>query len=94
MRLQSQLTFSRTADVFASGDRLEDVVSRWLSRFHEGEERAVAEIVNLVLRAAGCDSRVDEVEVANPDDAPERVQEIQEEFSTVGECKLIRNCAC
>lgn len=80
--------------MFASGDRLEDVVSRWLSRFHECEERAVAEIVNLVLRAAGCDLRVDEAEVDDPDHAPERVQEIQEEFSTVGECSSIKVCAC
>ncbi|KAF1921583.1 hypothetical protein BDU57DRAFT_489497 [Ampelomyces quisqualis] len=68
------------ADVFASGDRLEDVAARWVARFSEKEGRAVAEIINLVLRAAGCDLRVDEVDIDNPDTAPNRVAEIQEEF--------------
>jgi cohesin complex subunit SA-1/2 len=72
-----------TADVFASGDRLEDVAARWVSRFNEHEARAVAELVNLVLRAAGCDLRIDEDDIADPDNAPSRVAEIQEEFQTV-----------
>lgn len=73
-----------TADVFASGDRLEDVTARWITRFNEHEARAVAEIVNLVLRAAGCDITINEDDVADPDNAPNRVAEIQEEFAAVG----------
>lgn len=72
-----------TADVFASGDRLEDVAARWVTRFNEHEARAVAELVNLVLRAAGCDIRIDEDDIADPDNAPSRVAELQEEFQSV-----------
>jgi cohesin complex subunit SA-1/2 len=43
----------------------------------------VAEVVNMVLRAAGCDLRIDEDDVADPDNAPSRVAELQEEFQTV-----------
>ncbi|KAF9700282.1 hypothetical protein EKO04_001807 [Ascochyta lentis] len=68
------------ADVFASGDRLEDVTARWIARFNEHEAQAVAEIVNLVLRAAGCSLRIDEDDIADPDNAPSRVAELQEEF--------------
>ncbi|KAH8725758.1 hypothetical protein GQ44DRAFT_651801 [Phaeosphaeriaceae sp. PMI808] len=70
------------ADVFASGDRLEDVAARWIARFNEHEAKAAAEIVNLVLRAAGCDLRIDEDDIADPDNAPSRVAEIQDEFQT------------
>ncbi|KAL6709146.1 cohesin complex subunit [Coniothyrium glycines] len=69
------------ADVFASGDRLEDVTARWIARFNEHEARAVAEVINLVLRAAGCDITINEDDVADPDNAPNRVAEMQEEFS-------------
>ncbi|KAF2126424.1 STAG-domain-containing protein [Dothidotthia symphoricarpi CBS 119687] len=68
------------ADVFASGDRLEDVAARWVVRFNEHEGLAVAEIVNLVLRAAGCGIQIDEDDIADPDNSHNRVAEIQEEF--------------
>lgn len=68
------------ADVFASADRLEDVTARWVARFSEHEAKAVAEIINLVLQAAGCDVRINEDDIADPDNAPNRVAEIQEEF--------------
>ncbi|CBX96563.1 hypothetical protein LEMA_P108280.1 [Plenodomus lingam JN3] len=71
------------ADVFASGDRLEDVTARWVARFGEHEAKAVAEIINLVLQAAGCDLRINEEDIADPDNAPNRVAEIQEEFQQV-----------
>ncbi|KAE8846235.1 hypothetical protein CFE70_003295 [Pyrenophora teres f. teres 0-1] len=67
-------------DVFASGDRLEDVTARWMARFNEHEAKAVAEIINLVLQAAGCDLRINEDDIGDPDNAPNRVAEIQEEF--------------
>ncbi|KAL5115509.1 cohesin complex subunit [Pleosporales sp. CAS-2024a] len=70
------------AHVFASGDRLEDVTARWVTRFNEHEARAVAEVINLVLRAAGCHLRINEDDIADPDNAPSRVAEIQEEFQT------------
>ncbi|KAJ4402575.1 cohesin complex subunit [Didymella pomorum] len=67
-------------DVFASGDRLEDVAARWVARFNEHEAKAVAEIVNFVLRAAGCSLRIDEDDIADPDNAPSRVAELQDEY--------------
>ncbi|KAH7067632.1 STAG domain-containing protein [Paraphoma chrysanthemicola] len=70
------------ADVFGSGERLDDVAASWAARFNEHEARAVAEVINLVLRAAGCDLRIDEDDIADPDNAPSRVAEIQEEFQT------------
>jgi cohesin complex subunit SA-1/2 len=81
------------ADVFASGDRLDDVASSWVARFNQHEARSVAEIVNLVLRASGCSQRIDEDDIADPDNAPSRVAEIQEEFQMVGSGPLISQSA-
>jgi cohesin complex subunit SA-1/2 len=80
--------------VFASRDRLQDVTARWAARFNEHEAKAVAEIVNLVLQAAGCDVHITEDDIADPDNAPNRVAEIQEEFQQVrdGRCR-VRFCA-
>lgn len=70
--------------MFASGDRLEGVTARWVARFHEHEAKALAEVVNLVLQASGCDLRINEDDISDPDNAPNRVAEIQEEFQQVG----------
>ena len=65
------------------------MAASWVSRFNQHEARSVAEIVNLVLRASGCTQRIDEDDIADPDNAPSRVAEIQEEFQTVGPGALI-----
>lgn len=70
------------ADVFGSGDRLEDVAARWVARFNEHEAKAVAEVINLVLRASGCNLRIDEDDIADPDNAPNRVAELQDEYQS------------
>jgi len=85
---------SLTADVFAKGDRLEDVAALWVARFNEDEAKAVSEVVNLVLRAAGCDLRIDEDDISDPDNAPNRVAELQEEFQTVRSHTLSSEMQC
>lgn len=70
---------------------MEDVTARWAARFSEHEARSVAEIINLVLTATGCDVRINEDDIADPDNAPNRVAEIQEEFQTVGRRILHRS---
>jgi cohesin complex subunit SA-1/2 len=69
--------------VFASGDRLDDIIARWITRFREHEAKALAEIINLLISATGCDSRINEDDIADPDNSPNRVAELQEEFQAV-----------
>jgi cohesin complex subunit SA-1/2 len=56
------------------------VAAQWIARFNEHEARAVAEIVNLVIRAAGCHIKIDEDDIADPDNCPNRLGEIQDEY--------------
>lgn len=71
------------AEIFARGTRLNDVAAQWISRFHDHEAKAVAEIVNLVIRAAGCHVQVDEEDIAEPDNCPHRLGDLQDEYNAV-----------
>ncbi|KAF2011377.1 STAG-domain-containing protein [Aaosphaeria arxii CBS 175.79] len=68
------------AEVFAHGNKLEDVAAQWVASFGEHEARAVADVVNFVLRAAGCTIKIDENDIADPDNCPNRLGDIQEEY--------------
>ena len=80
---------TETAEIFARGTRLTDAASQWIARFNEHEAKAVAEIVNLVLRASGCHVQVDEDDIADPDNCPSRLGEIQDEYNNVREPALL-----
>lgn len=76
---------SATAEIFARGTRLNDVAAQWVGHFHEHEAKAVAEIVNLVIRAAGCHVQIDEEDIAEPDNCPHRLGELQDDYNAVRE---------
>ena len=77
------------AQVFGDNNAsLDDVAAAWVNSFQEHEARALAEVVNFVLRAAGCSIRVDEDDVADPDNCPARLAEIQDEYQAVRCCSI------
>lgn len=43
----------------------------------------MADIINFVLRASGCTIKIDEDDIGDPDNAPNRLGEIQEEYQNV-----------
>lgn len=73
-----------TAEIFAKGNKLDDVAAQWIGRFNEHEAKAVAEIVNLVIRASGCHIKIDEDDIADPDNCAPRLGDIQDEYNAVG----------
>ena len=72
------------AEIFARGTRPTEVAVQWTTRFNEHEAKAVAEIVNLALRASGCHVQIDEDDIADPDNCPSRLGDIQDEYNNVG----------
>ena len=68
------------AEVFAGDDTLEVIAASWLRRFDEHQSKAMAEVVNFVLRSAGCESTVTEYDVEDPDGCSNRLTDIQDEF--------------
>ncbi|KAK0123713.1 hypothetical protein ONS95_008722 [Cadophora gregata] len=70
------------ADVFQSGDSSEDVVTGWLSAYSDDNFSALADLVNLVLRSAGCAIGITSDDVNDEDNVMNRLADIQEEHQT------------
>ncbi|KAI9655938.1 MAG: hypothetical protein M1831_004783 [Alyxoria varia] len=66
--------------VFGDDEALDGIGVGWLERFKEHESKAVAEIVNFVLRCASCEIEVDEHDIEDPDNCTGRLSDIQDEF--------------
>jgi cohesin complex subunit SA-1/2 len=54
-----------------------------VASFHEDDLKAVSDVVNFVLRASGCTIKINEDDIADPDNCPNRLGEIQEEYQAV-----------
>jgi len=68
------------AQVFASDDGLETIAADWLNTFDEHEPQALADVVNFALKAAGCNTAVSEHDVEDPDNATNRLTDIQDDY--------------
>ncbi|GAB7363971.1 hypothetical protein MBLNU230_g4532t1 [Neophaeotheca triangularis] len=68
------------AEVFASGRKMEDVAATWLAQFQEHEAHAMGDVINFILKCAGCDSKVTDHDIEDPDGATNKLEEIQEEY--------------
>ncbi|KEQ82553.1 STAG-domain-containing protein [Aureobasidium pullulans EXF-150] len=68
------------AEVFARGKTLDEAAEDWLKSFEEHESRAVADLVNFVLRSAGCDLEVTHEDIEDPDNCAGKLGDLQEEF--------------
>ncbi|EOO02934.1 putative stag domain-containing protein [Phaeoacremonium minimum UCRPA7] len=68
------------ADIFGSGDSSDDVASRWYQKYQDADENAVTDLVNCVLLAAGCDQKVTEDDIRDPDNIQGRLSELQDVY--------------
>ncbi|TVY13720.1 Cohesin subunit psc3 [Lachnellula arida] len=68
------------AEVFTSGDSLEDVASIWLGRFKEENVTAMAELVNFILKCAGCTIQITADDINDEDNVENKLGDIQEEY--------------
>ncbi|CAK7271217.1 cohesin complex subunit [Sporothrix epigloea] len=65
------------ADIFSSGDNSDDVAGRWYERYQANNQAAVADLVNCILSAAGCDYHVTDDDINDPDNCSNRLSELQ-----------------
>ncbi|KAL1304196.1 hypothetical protein AAFC00_000619 [Neodothiora populina] len=68
------------AEVFARGHTLHSVASEWLKSFEHHESQAVADLINFVLKSAGCDLKVSNHDIEDPDNCTGRLEDLQGEF--------------
>ena len=56
------------------------MAAEWLSRYDDHNANAMCELVNFVLRCTGCDLQVDVHDIDDPDNVPNKLTDLQEEF--------------
>ncbi|GME28234.1 Armadillo-like helical [Neofusicoccum parvum] len=70
-------------EVFAGNQNLNDVAAQWVQRIaanDENEAEEMAALVNFVLKCSGCDSKIDVHAIQDPDSAPGKLGDVQEEY--------------
>lgn len=68
------------ADVFGSGESSDDVAAQWFQRYQQDDAKALTEVINCVLLAAGCEQRLTEDDIRDPDNSANRLSELEEAY--------------
>ncbi|KAI1390734.1 STAG-domain-containing protein [Hypoxylon trugodes] len=68
------------ADIFASGDSSDDVAAHWFQRYQEDDAKALTEVINCVLLAAGCEQQLTEDDIRDPDNSANRLSELEDAY--------------
>jgi len=68
------------AEVFSDVHTLDAVAANWITHYEEHRAQAVCELINFVLRCCGCQLQVDVHDIEDPDNAPSRIEDLQNEF--------------
>jgi cohesin complex subunit SA-1/2 len=71
------------ADVYTSGDSSEDVATQWLHKYGEDGPKAMTDLVNFLLKSAGCNIQVNQQDIEDLDNVENRLGDVQEEFQSV-----------
>jgi cohesin complex subunit SA-1/2 len=77
-------TNAQLAEVYAKNQSLDDAAAVWLTTFNENEHEAMADLFNFILKCAGCDIKVTNHDVDDPDHFAEKLGDIQEEYQSQG----------
>ncbi|RAL59286.1 hypothetical protein DID88_006999 [Monilinia fructigena] len=67
------------ADVYTSGQSSDDIVSAFLEKYAQNGPGALAELINFILKSAGCDLQVTEDDINDSDNVNGKIADLQEE---------------
>ncbi|KAI2623123.1 STAG-domain-containing protein [Hypoxylon sp. NC1633] len=68
------------ADIFGSGDTSDSIATQWYQRYQQDDAKALAEIINCILLAAGCDQQLTEDDIRDPDNSANKLSELEEAY--------------
>jgi hypothetical protein len=71
------------ADIFASGDSSDKVATEWYHKYQAEDAAAVTDLVNCILLSAGCDQRVTEDDIRDPENCSNRLADLQNVYTEV-----------
>jgi cohesin complex subunit SA-1/2 len=85
------LLTSATADVFMGGGTQEDVASQWVAKYGDNNAAALADLVGLVVKSAGCDIPITEDDINDMDNVEGKLGDLQDEYQAVSLKIICRN---
>ncbi|KAF2969355.1 hypothetical protein GQX73_g4187 [Xylaria multiplex] len=70
------------SEVFGSGNNSDDVAAHWFQHYQEpnNEAKALTELINFVLLAAGCEQQLNEDDIRDPENSANRLTELEEAY--------------
>ncbi|KAI0458013.1 hypothetical protein F5B21DRAFT_462582 [Xylaria acuta] len=68
------------SEVFGSGHSSDDVAAHWFQRYKDDDAKALTELINCVLLAAGCDQQITEDDIRDPENSANRLTELEEAY--------------
>ncbi|PYH91706.1 hypothetical protein BO71DRAFT_432598 [Aspergillus ellipticus CBS 707.79] len=71
-------------EVFGKGRTVETVAAEWLTQYQEDQPTAMCDMVNFMLRCSGTDVEVDAEDIEDVDNAPKRIQDLQDQYHAKG----------
>lgn len=69
--------------MFGSGNESDDVAAHWFQRYQSDDAKALTELINCVLLAAGCDQQITEDDIRDPENSANRLTELEEAYEQV-----------
>ena len=67
-------------DKVRSGLHPDQLASEWVNSYNEGGTAAMRDLVNFVLRCAGCEFEVNVHDIEDPDNAPNKLEDLQDQY--------------
>ncbi|KAI5862936.1 STAG-domain-containing protein [Durotheca rogersii] len=68
------------AEVFGSGNSSDDVAAHWFQSYQQDDAKALTDVINCVLLAAGCDQQLTEDDIRDPDNSANRLSELEDAY--------------
>ena len=66
-----------------SDSTVEEVAARWVRNYNTNEAEALCILLNFVLKSSGCNSQLEVHDIEDPDNAPNKLADIQEEYQAL-----------
>ncbi|KAI1503577.1 hypothetical protein F5X99DRAFT_374809 [Biscogniauxia marginata] len=68
------------SEVFGSGHSPDDVAAHWFQRYQTDNAKALTELINCVLLAAGCEQQLTDDDIRDPENSANKLSELEEAY--------------
>ncbi|KAI1438720.1 hypothetical protein GGR50DRAFT_297212 [Xylaria sp. CBS 124048] len=71
-------------EIFGSGNESDDVAAHWFRNYQNNDAKALTELINCVLLAAGCEHQLTEDDIRDPENSANKLTELEEAYEQTG----------